>query len=227
MVYRKFNAPNVEYNEIDRSQYGIINDSAAVGTMTFIAGFADRGDDYDAKYSRSLADFTNTYGYPTNEAERYFYNAAKEVFSNGGRTITSKIPYDNESKDKFAYTVYCCDGKEKTFSSESVLDDGESINVFGNISAIDPSITSYFEITSVEKDDLTAYLSSAYPDRTGLMTMEQYDSLLVGNYKPNKNSLFIVDIARNQYSKDPNLLKLSFNQSIKYSLLILLYNYLL
>ena len=33
MVYRKFNAPNVEYNEIDKSQYGVIN-NAAVGTMT-------------------------------------------------------------------------------------------------------------------------------------------------------------------------------------------------
>jgi RNA polymerase sigma-70 factor (ECF subfamily) len=47
MIYRKFNAPNVEYNEIDRSQYGLVNDGAAVGTMTFIAGFADKGDDYD------------------------------------------------------------------------------------------------------------------------------------------------------------------------------------
>ena len=81
MIYRKFNAPNVEYNEIDRSQYGVINDGAAVGTMTFIAGFADRGDDYDAKYSRSFPDFIRSYGYPTYEAERYFFNAAKEVFA--------------------------------------------------------------------------------------------------------------------------------------------------
>ena len=106
MVYRKFNAPNVEYNEIDRSQYGLINDGAAVGTMTFFTGFADEGDDYSAKYSRSLQDFVLTYGYPTNEAERYFYNAAQEVFSHGGRVITSKIPYDNDSKDKLAFTVF-------------------------------------------------------------------------------------------------------------------------
>lgn len=218
MIYRKFNAPNVEYNEIDRSQYGLINDGAAVGTMTFIAGFADKGDDYDVKYSRSLPDFINTYGYPINEAERYFYNAAKEVFAIGGRTITSKIPYDNESKDKFAFTVFQSDGELNEISySEEVS--GETVpSQFADLSTVDPSITSYIELKSVEKDSLLSILSTNFPtiDRTGLMTMEQYDSLLVGKIKPNKNTLYIIDITRNRYSKDPNILDLSANQTDSY-----------
>lgn len=206
MIHRRYNAPNVEYNEIDRSQYGLINDGAAVGTMTFFTGFADKGDDYDAKYSRSLQDFVNTYGYPTNEAERYFYNAAQEVFSHGGRIVTAKIPYDNDSKDKLAYTVYSSSGvKPMTDSELSVL------------SSVDPTITSYIELNSVEKEFFQNYLSCVGPvDRTGLMTMEEYDSLLVGSQRPKENSLFIVDTARNRYSKDPNVVDLLSNETDSY-----------
>lgn len=201
MIYRQFNAPNVEYNEIDRSQYGTINDGAAVGTMTFIVGFADKGDDYDAKYSRSLPDLINSYGYPTNEAERYFFNAAKEVFARGGRTITSKIPYNNDSKDKFAFTIYSSDGIQHEIEPEK----------YASISSLDPTISSYFKLESVNKDNLLEKLSTAFseiPDSSGLMTMEQYDKLVVGNVKPNENSIYIVDITRNKYSKDPNLIDL-------------------
>lgn len=206
MIYRKFNAPNVEYNEIDRSQYGLINDGAAVGTMTFIAGFADKGDDYDAKYSRSLPDFINTYGYPTNEAERYFYNAAKEVFAHGGRTITSKIPYDNESKDKFAYTVYSSNGVVPLNSAELSL-----------LSSVDPTITSCIELKSIGKENFQSYLSSiGSVDRSGLMTIEEYDALLVGSRRPEENSFFIVDIARNRYSKDPNFIDLLSDETDSY-----------
>lgn len=211
MIYRQFNAPNVEYHEIDRSQYDLTSDNPAVGTITFTIGFADKGDDYDPKYSRSLADFLQTYGYPTNEAERYLYATAKEVFSKGGRIITSKIPYDNESKDKFAYTVY---------AAESGSDAVKALNDFEltKIGEIDDSITSAIEIKSVNNKNFFDYLSAinGNVDRSGLMTIEQYDDLLVGKAKPKENSFFIVDIARNRYSKDPNLRELSSNQTDSY-----------
>lgn len=214
MIYRKFNAPNVEYNEIDKSQYGIINDNAAVGTMTFFTGFADKGDDYDAKYSRSLPDFINTYGYPTNEAERYFYNAAKEVFAKGGRTITSKIPYDNDSKDKFAFTIYRSSGQLLSIDYGTA----ENPSPFFDLLSIDQTISSYIELESVDKDELYTMLTTNFGvgDRTGLMTMDQYDSLLVGSKKANPNTLYIVDIARNKYSKDPNIQDLEVYQTRNY-----------
>ena len=210
MVYRKFNAPNVEYNEIDRSQYGLINDGAAIGTITFATGFADKGDDYEVKYTRSLTDFVNSYGYPTNEAERYFYATAQEIFSHGGRMLAAKIPYDNDSKDKLSYTVY------RTKSLSSLIEENEMLNEA--FQRIDPSITSYFELESVDKDSLSSYLSVFSDERTptGLMSFEQFDQLLVGTAKPTKNTMFIVNIARNRYSKDPNAIDLDFNQTDSY-----------
>ena len=210
MVYRKFNAPNVEYNEIDRSQYGLVNDGAAVGTMTFATGFADKGDDYEVKYLRSLTDFVNSYGYPTNEAERYFYAAAQEIFTQGGRMMAAKIPYDNDAKDKLAYTIY------RTKSISSLIEENAVLS--NSLAEIDPTITSYFELESVEKDSLSDYLSVFSDDTsyTGLMSFDQFDQLLVGTAKPVKNSIYIVDIARNRYGKDPNARNLEFNQTDSY-----------
>ena len=215
MVYRKFNAPNVEYNEIDRSQYGLINDGAAVGTMTFFTGFADEGDDYSAKYSRSLQDFVLTYGYPTNEAERYFYNAAQEVFSHGGRVITSKIPYDNDSKDKLAFTVF--QAKKNSLSTYLNLF-SESEDLSDTFASIDPSITSYFELESLDKDQLTNYLSSIFidVDYSGLMRIDQYDDILVGKERIPENTICIVDIVRNKYSKDVSMKNLQINETDRF-----------
>jgi len=199
MVYRKYNAPNVEYNEIDRSQYGLINDGAAVGTMTFATGFADKGDDYEIQYFRSLQDFVNAYGYPTNEAERYFYATAQEVFSQGGRIRAAKIPYDNDSKDKLSFTIY------KTKNSHCEISANEQLSdVIGNL---DPTITSYFELDSMDNEEFHDYLSSLgeVVDGSGLLTYEQFDKFLVGKLKPKQNTILIVNTVRNRYSKDARI----------------------
>lgn len=46
------------------------------------------------------------YGYPQTEAERYFWNGCVEVLDNGGKLLAAKLPYDNRSRDKFAYVDY-------------------------------------------------------------------------------------------------------------------------
>lgn len=197
MISRKYNAPNVEYNEIDRSQYG--SRTAAVGTMSFVTGFADKGDDYDIKYSETLEDFIATYGYPTNEAERYFFNAAYEAFKQGGRLASAKIPYKNRSLDNFAYTAYKVSYKLSSFSS---IDDLNSA-----ISSIDDSVTSFIEIASIERNQL----SSVIPGKqlSGLIDMDTYDKLLIKFMKPEQNKIIIVDVSRNKYSKDPNIINTS------------------
>ena len=199
MIYRKYNAPNVEYNEIDRSQYDNDINSAAVGTMTFTIGFADKGEDYDPKYSRSMSDFVSTYGYPTNEAERYFYSTAKEVFKIGGRIITAKIPYENESKDKFPYTIY---------KADPILKDIAFDNEFSSIVDLDDSIRTFIELSAVPKNELSNSNIPGNDEIPGLMTMEGYDNLLIGNVKPEENSIIIIDIARNKYSRDNNILEI-------------------
>lgn len=102
---RTIQAPSVEIHEYDMSGYDRTN-SSTNGTVCLVQGFADRGNDYETKWMNSMQNFVKEYGYPTNEAERYFYNLAYEIISNGGVLLTSKLPYYNKSKDKFSYTTY-------------------------------------------------------------------------------------------------------------------------
>lgn len=98
-------------NEIDRSSYGNEQDNSIVDTTVFLMGFADMGQDYITRQIGSMAQFASVYGYPTNEAERYFYNAAHEVMERGGNLRCAKLPYDNASMNKFAFTTYEVDAK--------------------------------------------------------------------------------------------------------------------
>lgn len=69
-------------------------------------GFSDKGDDYNIKWVNSESTFKHLYGTPKTEAEKYFYNAAMEVVDGGGTCYTAKLPYDNNSLNKFVYTSY-------------------------------------------------------------------------------------------------------------------------
>ena len=104
-------------HEIDRSQYDSEDDQSIVGTTAFLMGFADKGEDYATKYVNTMNTFVNYYGYPTNEAERYFYNAAYEVINRGGYLLTTKLPYDNESLRKYAFCSYTVDSTLRHLSS--------------------------------------------------------------------------------------------------------------
>lgn len=106
---RRIKAPGIEINEIDRSAYSDASDNSKIGTAALIYGFADKGDDYDVKRVYTMEQFTNTYGTPSTEAERYFYNAAYEVMDQGGVLYTSKLPYDNTVLDMVSYTQYKID----------------------------------------------------------------------------------------------------------------------
>ena len=103
---RRIQAPGVEINEIDKSTYNDQYDESLVDTTSLICGFASKGHDYEAQYINSMIQFGDIYGTPTNEAERYFYYGAKEIIDNRGQLICVKLPYDNNSLDKLAYTTY-------------------------------------------------------------------------------------------------------------------------
>jgi hypothetical protein len=110
MALRTIQAPGIQVNEIDRSQYDNVTDySMPDSPYCYIAGFADKGDDYAIHAFTRREDFIARYGYPQNEAERYFYNGCLEVIDNGGKLLASKLPYDNNSKDKYAYVDYKID----------------------------------------------------------------------------------------------------------------------
>ena len=110
---RRINAPGIEINEIDRSWYDQTVNNGTAGTATLIFGFADKGDDYSVRWMNNMTTFVQTYGEPTNDAERYFYNAAYEVIDGGGVCYTSKLPYCNDSQDNYVYTSYTIDQHAK------------------------------------------------------------------------------------------------------------------
>lgn len=114
---RRIQAPGIEINEIDKSAYNDQFDESLVDTTSLICGFASKGHDYEAQYVNSMVKFADIYGTPTNEAERYFYYGAKEVLDNRGQLICVKLPYDNNSLDKLAYTTYEIDNIEIPLSS--------------------------------------------------------------------------------------------------------------
>jgi hypothetical protein len=107
MSIRTIEAPGIEVHEIDRSSYDRTTDYSLPNAPTcLITGFANKGENYKTAWINSKHTFVEKYGYPTNNAEQYFYNAAMEILNRGGVLLTHKLPYDNESKDMFSYVEY-------------------------------------------------------------------------------------------------------------------------
>ena len=129
---RRINAPGIEVNEIDRSSYEETVDNSTIGTTTLVFGFADKGEDYTVRWVNTMNTFIKTYGNPTNEAERYFYNSVYEILDGGGVCYAAKLPYFNDSLDNFTYTSYAIDPIATEISSpieivDSLRQDGLEI----------------------------------------------------------------------------------------------------
>ena len=102
MSIRTILAPGVQINEIDKSQYS----PAMTGSNCYVMGFTDRGEPYQPMEFTSRTAWTNYYGTPDNEAERYAYAAACEVLNQNGRLYFARLPYDNAAFEKVACFKY-------------------------------------------------------------------------------------------------------------------------
>ena len=122
MIPRKIQAPGVEVNEIDVSQYNGIDLTDT--TVFLLNGFSDKGDDEVTKIVTSMANFTTAYGHPTTEAERYLYNGVRQTLLYGGIPAITKLPYDNKAYKHFSYCTYKV-GKK----SESLEKVGDNANI--------------------------------------------------------------------------------------------------
>lgn len=175
MSIRTITAPGIQINEIDKSQYS----PAMTGSNCYVMGFTDKGEPYQPMEFTSRTAWTNYYGTPDNEAERYAYTAACEVLNQGGRLYFARLPYDNPAFEKvacFKYNVKT--GKQLSTNTP-----------FNEIFKADDTIKDIAAIEPTEKP-IIYELSAVDEYRTGEAT--------VGN-----NTFVIADIAFNTYGKIP------------------------
>lgn len=133
MSSRSIENPGVEIKEIDRSQYDKVDYSLQNAPTVLTFGVATQGEDLALTWINSRATLNDTYGIPTNEYERYFYNSMFEVLRRGGTCIAAKLPYNNEAYRKYNYVQYdanaiknlCCEALSDEFGQLSYNTIGE------------------------------------------------------------------------------------------------------
>ena len=86
---RIIQSPGVQISEIDLS----LRASLAAPTNVLIPGFAAKGPSSEPIQLSTLSEFEQTFGTPTNAAERYFYQTAKAVFQSPANVTCYRIPY--------------------------------------------------------------------------------------------------------------------------------------
>jgi len=101
MAQRTINSPGVEIRESDLSLIAPIN----VGTNFYITGFAQEGPLDEVLLISSKQELDNTFGTPTNSAERYFYHSISELLNSPGTVYASRLPYGANKGDGFG-SVY-------------------------------------------------------------------------------------------------------------------------
>ncbi len=99
MPIRTIQSPGVEFTEIDNTQRA----PSITGTNTLVQGYTTNGVPYKPLLIADNQDLLNNYGIPSNEAERYFHYACKEVIDNKGKVWAAKLPYQNVKDQHFSY----------------------------------------------------------------------------------------------------------------------------
>ena len=61
---RRIQAPGIELNEFDRSQYGAQGTPLEDAPYCYICGFSDKGDNYAVKYINSKQTLLQEFGQP-------------------------------------------------------------------------------------------------------------------------------------------------------------------
>lgn len=183
---RKIQSPGIELNEIDRSQYGDkVDYSLPNSPNVLLVGFASKGEDYALQWINSRNTLDDTYGTPTNEYEKYFYNGITEILKRGATCIAAKLPYDNNSMHKYNYVSFslalCCMQENK----ESDQDNSTQIDgVLCALNQNDSNLTSYVQINALSN---------------GIDPLSVYDDYLTSNKSVGSNMIKIYDITHSQY----------------------------
>lgn len=183
MAVRTINAPGIQISEIDSTKSkgnASQTDYSIVNTIALVTGFADKGEDYTAKWINSIGTFTSEYGYPKTEPEKYFYNAAAEVLNRGGLLVTAKLPYDNNQKNSYPVVTYNI-GTRQLVKNKGYED-------YKYISQLDNALTSFVEIKNSDNNNSS----------DNRITIDQLDSYRTNGFNK-ANKITIVDITKSQY----------------------------
>ena len=173
---RRIQAPGIELNEFDRSAYDNKPDNSIVSTVSFICGYANKGEDYTTQWINSKQTLVDTYGYPTNEPEKFFFNAGVEILNRGGILLMSKVPYDNNALGQFNTVTYKLNPDVYDLSSSE----------YSSLSTLDSSITKFMKF---DPNPIC-----------GLKTIEELDAFRTGEKLQNLNELVIFDTTRGNYT---------------------------
>lgn len=179
MALRTINSPGVEIRELDKSQVA----PAIVGTSFLVMGFSDKGTEYVPLEIATLDDFETNFGVPTNEAERYFYYAAKDVLRSGANLVAGKLPYNNEISHNYKYIGFNVNEAEY-ISGSPVL---SGMTDMQGVSGYFPKIST-IEMSSVESMPTSAYDvvkagNGIDPSEPALADVAAYEFIIVNENK--------------------------------------------
>lgn len=197
MSIRTILAPGIQINEIDKSQYS----PAMTGSNCYVMGFTDRGEPYVPMEFTSRTAWSNYYGTPDNEAERYAYAAACEVLNQNGRLYFARLPYDNAAFEKVACFKYSV-RTGKTISAE-FGPDGQPTTLSGADGSSRMNATPFWEILKV--DETVDQAAAIEPQSSGpaLYDLSAIDEYRTDEAKVPNNTFLIADISFNTYGKIP------------------------
>ena len=92
-------SPGVQINEVDLTLLA----NTAGQTDVFITGFANNGPTDEIINISNLTEFEDVFGTPTNGAERYLYQSAKQILTqSNGNLLVTRMPYGSGAGVGFA-----------------------------------------------------------------------------------------------------------------------------
>lgn len=179
MPIRMIQAPGVEINELDKSAVA----PAIIGTSVLVAGFSNKGEAYNPIDVVSISDLEANFGEPTNEAERYFYYACREVLNENGNLIAAKLPYPNDFDKTYKYITIDVDTANSVNNEFTELS-GELSGSTSSLSEAIPNLAPALENSYVA---LSGNITEYCPIEVGSvqeMAIGDYDIIKAGGDAP-------------------------------------------
>lgn len=136
-------SPGVEINERDLSVIA----RPSGGTTVFLTGFANQGPTDEIISVGSISEFENTFGVPTNAAERYLYQSARQLLTQSPASVlVTRMPYGSGTgagfSNQYSALVYPLSSDATTYASSSsfkvlapqsvLLTDDQYLNIVEN-----------------------------------------------------------------------------------------------